>query len=1256
MRAGLDVLIVTAIREEYAAVRAVDTGALPGSTWEPHTAPSGIEYRVRPFSTRDGGVLRVGVTQALSMGSVAAVVGASAQLVTMNQVRCLAMCGVCAGRRGDVALGDVIIADRMWAYDEGKLVARVDEAGRRVEEEQGDIQMYRVEPPAWKLAAERFAIDPASRWLATRPRSQEAQGDWVLERVLHGVDPAKDPEREVKCADFDVVLEHLWKKKLLRDGALELTKAGKNRIERALLLNRGKLPAPPAFRTHVGPMASGNRVVVDPAIFDKLSTAVRKVIGLEMEAAAIGGMGWAHGIEHVVVMKGVMDHADGEKDDRFKPFAARASAECLLQFLRENLPAVGKIEDPILARETSPLPKKFGPAALLNARHGVVDFVGREARLQALQKWCEQEGRVDAKLIHATGGMGKTRLAMELCGRMRDVPDGWRVGFVPQGLGVDSFAELVRSDEPVLAVIDYAEGRGQLREMLQLAAARRGEERGKTKLRILLLARNAEDWWAELRSADGAVKDLLCEDPIRLEAVDADREAVFQQAVKGFAEKLGKTAAEGKAPSLVDPRYERVLYVQMAALAAVEADGEKIEAERLMEDTLDHEERFWLEQLRERGRAGERIARSKMRRAVAGLTLLGGVSSASELHALVEDEEMELLLRDLYPGGGAAYVSGLEPDLLGEAMVWRALSKEGAGAEAYLDRVFQGATEKGLRTGFAVLGRMSEERKEAEGWIAHVLGRDVEGRAVAAFAAAKMVAERTAHAELGRELATALARKGTVEVGKQLAKNLPHPEQTVSLREVGLWVLETLVQDARDGSDEIRAGLLNNFGLWQNALNRTEAALASTQEAVALYRRLAAARPEAFSHGLAVSLNNLGKMQSALGQRTAGLASTLEAVFIYRSLAKARPEALLPVLPDLALSLNNLSAMQEMAGQRQAALSSTEEAVKIFRRLAKTEPERFQPELAMSLNNLGATQSMLGQREAALISTAEATTIYRRLAELKPDAYQPGLAGTLNNLGVTEKEIGRAEAALSSFLEGVAIYRRLAEARPDAFMPDLAKNLTNLGAIQGMLGQLEAALTSTLEAVALRRKLAEVRPDAFLRDLGTSLNNLGTTQALLGQKEAALASTLEAVALRRRLVEVHPEAFLPDLASSLNNLGARQSTLGQLDAALASTQEAVALYRRLAEATPDKFGPELAKSLNNLASGFQETGKVADALECAQEAVDILWPAYERYPTLYGDIMGPVLRTVANLLKALGQHPDKLWTQRMTRYLAISSS
>jgi hypothetical protein len=94
-----------------------------------------------------------------------------------------------------------------------------------------------------------------------------------------------------------------------------------------------------------------------------------------------------------------------------------------------------------------------------------------------------------------------------------------------------------------------------------------------------------------------------------------------------------------------------------------------------MEDTLDHEERFWREQLHDRERFNERKTLNKMRLAVAALTLKGGAHDKAEAEDIIGDEDMTILLRDLYPGRtGQRYIGGLEPDLLGETMVWRALT------------------------------------------------------------------------------------------------------------------------------------------------------------------------------------------------------------------------------------------------------------------------------------------------------------------------------------------------------------------------------------------------------------------------------------------------------------------------------------------------------------------------------------------------------------------------------------------------------
>jgi hypothetical protein len=58
-----------------------------------------------------------------------------------------------------------------------------------------------------------------------------------------------------------------------------------------------------------------------------------------MEAAALGALTHAQRSRHLdtLVMKGVMDFANSGRDDHFKEYAARASAECLIAFLCEHV-------------------------------------------------------------------------------------------------------------------------------------------------------------------------------------------------------------------------------------------------------------------------------------------------------------------------------------------------------------------------------------------------------------------------------------------------------------------------------------------------------------------------------------------------------------------------------------------------------------------------------------------------------------------------------------------------------------------------------------------------------------------------------------------------------------------------------------------------------------------------------------------------------------------------------------------------------
>ncbi len=337
---SVDILVITALHEEYEQLLAVRAGARVGPTWDRRPGPLGHEVAVREFTSDNGTSLNVLATWATGMGGVATA-GLAERLIAEYSPRCLAMCGVCAGRRGDVNIGDVIVADRLWLYDAGKLKVEYDSEGQRSERVQGDMLMYNLRAD-WKKAAESFRIpeEIIDSW-GTRPIPSDMQAHWILERLVNNEDPRKHPDKPMRAPNWGQVLEIVWKKGWLEDGSLTLTDTGRKHIKEHLLRHDDVLPKLGPFAVRVGPVATGNKVVQDPKIFDRLSDSMRKVIGLEMEAMAIGAVAHEHQDKlRFVVMKAVMDYADEWKNDTAKTFAARASAECLLLFLRKNLPAL----------------------------------------------------------------------------------------------------------------------------------------------------------------------------------------------------------------------------------------------------------------------------------------------------------------------------------------------------------------------------------------------------------------------------------------------------------------------------------------------------------------------------------------------------------------------------------------------------------------------------------------------------------------------------------------------------------------------------------------------------------------------------------------------------------------------------------------------------------------------------------------------------------------------------------------------------
>ncbi|GAA2644759.1 phosphorylase family protein [Paractinoplanes durhamensis] len=321
-RTGVDVLVITAIKEEYDAARAV-AGL---SRWEDRDAEGETPYSVSELRIGNGRTLSVALARPTWMGGRNTSPIATS-LTDRLRPACLAMCGVCAGNPGATAPGDVIVASLAYEWDEGKHTGSAFRS---------DPQQF-PQDSRWVRAVQDFAPPDLPGYGAA---TEEEASVWFLERLHKGQDPRTHPARPryFPRATWGTRLEALQAKGLIawQDGGLALTGTGRDLIQRILYADvdgPDRLP----FVVLDGAMASGSAVMADPETWSRLEAGQRKILALDMESATIATIAHQRRVPHWLVAKGVMDHADPEKDDRFKAFAARASAEVLFALLAKLL-------------------------------------------------------------------------------------------------------------------------------------------------------------------------------------------------------------------------------------------------------------------------------------------------------------------------------------------------------------------------------------------------------------------------------------------------------------------------------------------------------------------------------------------------------------------------------------------------------------------------------------------------------------------------------------------------------------------------------------------------------------------------------------------------------------------------------------------------------------------------------------------------------------------------------------------------------
>jgi len=343
----VDALIVTALKDELDAL--LNVGTRLSADWKPGSDSWGLPYYRGCIVSSRGRSLEIVAAQSSEMGETDAATTATRLICELTEKksrpRCIAMCGICAGRRDAVRLGDIVVADRLFKFDNGKIeiIKHAGSGGDEITETNvfHDVKTFNLRT-VWKRKVETFAGSWIPVVSVPRPKTLDHQRGWLLEKLFahetSGGLPAHElPERSIQCPSWTRTVTSLLEEGYVVLGpSLALTDFGRKYIERLRVLYPDHWPRDcdhPSI--HIGPIGTNARVQKDADLFKSLQKILRTILAVEMEGAAVGCVAEEAGVP-CLVAKAVVDHADLEKNDNFRMYSCELSAAFVMAFLLES--------------------------------------------------------------------------------------------------------------------------------------------------------------------------------------------------------------------------------------------------------------------------------------------------------------------------------------------------------------------------------------------------------------------------------------------------------------------------------------------------------------------------------------------------------------------------------------------------------------------------------------------------------------------------------------------------------------------------------------------------------------------------------------------------------------------------------------------------------------------------------------------------------------------------------------------------------
>ncbi|KAH8653692.1 hypothetical protein BX600DRAFT_515940 [Xylariales sp. PMI_506] len=368
-----------------------------------HWEKEGKQYGKRQgdknaYTTGSIGQHNVVLVHMPSMGNTTSAAVAANLVFSFPNIQLCLVVGICGavpfpqGTKDEIILGDVIMSTSLVQYDFGRQYPAGFDRKRGVEDSLG--------------RANREVLAMVAK-LKTR-RGCEDLRDQLKDHLLRL--QSKAPSATYPGADLDQLYEASYPHRhqlptnnscdKCRDD-IETCSASCAELgcEATRLIRRQRLDSPkqnseigiePIPSVHFGPFGSANSVMKSAAHRDMISKADR-VLAFEMEGAGV----WTE--LPTIVMKAACDYADSHKHKNWQQYAAASAAACMSAFLRQWI-----IPDS---------PSQFVSYVPFDR---LKRFVGRNKELHYIKERISQSENGAILAFHGLGGVGKSRLALEI--------------------------------------------------------------------------------------------------------------------------------------------------------------------------------------------------------------------------------------------------------------------------------------------------------------------------------------------------------------------------------------------------------------------------------------------------------------------------------------------------------------------------------------------------------------------------------------------------------------------------------------------------------------------------------------------------------------------------------------------------------------------------------------------------------------------------------------------------------------------------